>query len=187
MIEVCGNTRHACLLTVPTVKTFPNSSRGGLENQIDDRAESAIRVHNMKSSTGMQLLSEFVEWARNSRSIATLCSNLRCKRRRVSRFVSAQKILRYAPVRRCGLTSRVKGKEGKLLGCLALQHCQQKSTSIRDERWIIAFRIDRSLETAWMDIAPDAIKLEHRNRRLIGRKLSTSRRTDFKLDVPFRF
>jgi len=124
-------------------KPFSNVGARGSKT-VSTIAESAIRViiwnlrlecsSNPKSSNG----------ARNSRSIATLCSNLRRKRRRISRFVSAQKILhlRHAPVPRLRVYVTRKGKGGKaswLRGVSAIVN--KKSTSIKDVRWIIAFRI----------------------------------------------
>lgn len=135
VIEVCGNTRHAYLLTFLTVKMFPNNS------WVLDRISSRNRrsSHNMKSSTGMQLLSDH-EWDREFSLYRRIMFEFTVRRGRgfLDRLsiVSTQKILyRYAPVSRCGLTPRVKGK------LVCVQHRQQRFMSIRDVRWIIAFRI----------------------------------------------
>jgi len=145
-----------------------------LENRM---AEPASRViiwnlrqecsSNPKSSNG----------ARNSRSIAILCSNLRRKKEEgfSIRFDTKDP---SPPIRTCSMLRDYvtrKGKGGKA-------PCQQKSTSIRDVRWIIAFRIGRSASKveciASMQLSSTS---ESTSDRLSGNY--PSRRTDFKFNL----
>lgn len=109
MIEVCGNTRHAYLLTCLTVKMFPNSSRA--RGRISSRIRRSSS-HNMKSSTGMQLLSDH-EWDTEFSLYRRIMFEFTGGREFPDRLsiVSAQRILhRYAPVSRCGFTATRKRK-----------------------------------------------------------------------------
>lgn len=123
MIEVCGNTRHAYLLTFLTVKMFPNSSR--IQDRIRARGISdpvIIRI-NRKSSTGM--LPQITNGTRNSRFIAALCSNLRRRRRGFldrSNTKNSLPMLCTCSALRAYATR--KGKEGKAWYCANKDSCQ---------------------------------------------------------------
>lgn len=139
VIEVCGNTRHAYLLKFLTVKMFPNSSR--VQDRINGIGNPVI-IWNLRQECSSCPITN--GWDREFSLYRRIMFEFTARRGRGFpdrlSIVSAQRILyRYAPVSRCGLTPHVKGK---LFGCV--QHRQQWFTSIRNVRWIIAFRIGRS-------------------------------------------